>query len=67
VDLALGIGLFRWYGSYDAIYQGFAAQAVVIGVWGRAALLACLYGVFLRSDPVAPDGPPRLAGAHRRA
>ena len=27
---------------------GFAAQAVVIGVWGRAALLAALFVVALR-------------------
>jgi hypothetical protein len=43
-DLAMGIGIFRWYyqlhaGIASGIYDGFAAQAVTIGVWGRAALL----------------------------
>ena len=43
-DLAMGIGIFRWYyeiefGQHGGIYDGFAAQAVMIGVWGRAALL----------------------------
>ncbi|MEU6644945.1 glycosyltransferase 87 family protein [Saccharomonospora sp. NPDC046836] len=50
-DLAMGIGIFRWYGALaeggGMIHDGFAAQAVVVGVWGRAALLACLFVVFL--------------------
>ncbi len=60
-DLAMGIGIFRWYyqlhaGLPSGIYDGFAAQAVTIGVWGRAALLVALFVVFLR----IPD---RLAAA----
>ncbi|GAA0938167.1 glycosyltransferase family 87 protein [Pseudonocardia zijingensis] len=60
-DLAMGIGIFRWYyqlhaGLPSGIYDGFAAQAVTIGVWGRAALLVALFVVFLR----VPD---RLAAA----
>jgi uncharacterized membrane protein len=60
-DLSMGVGIFRWYyqlhnGIPSGIYDGFAAQAVTIGVWGRAALLVALFVVFLR----APD---RLAGA----
>ncbi|WP_199428928.1 glycosyltransferase family 87 protein [Qaidamihabitans albus] len=53
-DLAIGIGIFRWYGSLDdggTIYSGFAAQAVMIGVWGRAALLAGLFVASLSARP----------------
>ena len=50
-DLAMGIGIFRWYYMISTqqidIRDGFAAQAVVIGVWGRAALLVGLFYVFL--------------------
>ncbi|WP_211363840.1 glycosyltransferase family 87 protein [Saccharothrix saharensis] len=54
-DLAMGVGIFRWYyaiefGEPSGIYDGFSAQAVVIGVWGRAALLAALFLVFLKSE-----------------
>lgn len=47
-DLAIGIGIFRWFylleeGLPAGIADGFAAQAVVIGVWARAALLVALY------------------------
>jgi uncharacterized membrane protein len=66
VDLVMGIGIFRWFyalktGVGVGIYEGFAAQAVAIGVWGRAALLLVLFVVFL----CLPD---RLAaaGANRR-
>jgi uncharacterized membrane protein len=53
VDLIMGIGIFRWFytlktGVGVGIYEGFAAQAVAIGVWGRAALLVVLFVVFLR-------------------
>ncbi len=59
-DLAMGIGIFRWYyaiefGQPAGIYDGFSAQAVVIGVWGRAALLVALFYVFLRSRDVTSD------------
>ncbi|TWE14015.1 putative membrane protein [Prauserella muralis] len=54
-DLAMGIGIFRWYGALGegagGIHEGFAAQAVVIGVWGRAALLAGLFVAFLAAEP----------------
>jgi uncharacterized membrane protein len=64
-DLAMGIGIFRWYyqlhaGLPSGIYDGFAAQAVTIGVWGRAALLVALFVVFLRvPDRLAAGPPPR--------
>ncbi|ACU40828.1 hypothetical protein KCV87_20800 [Actinosynnema pretiosum subsp. pretiosum] len=64
-DLAMGIGIFRWYyaieqGQPSGIYDGFSAQAVVIGVWGRAALLVALFYLFLKSD-VVPSARERVA------
>ncbi|MGH3929465.1 MAG: glycosyltransferase family 87 protein, partial [Pseudonocardiaceae bacterium] len=55
-DLAMGIGIFRWYYHLNqhlpvGIADGFAAQAVAIGVWGRAALLVALFWIFLHSRP----------------
>ncbi|MFL6239167.1 MAG: glycosyltransferase family 87 protein [Actinomycetes bacterium] len=48
-DLVLYFGLFRWY--YDFIYRhvdfGLAKQALVVGIWSRAAVVALLYVVFL--------------------
>lgn len=55
VDLAVYIGVFRWF--YDFSYQGqdftFFKKLMIAGVWGRALLLAALYFVFLaaRSSP----------------
>jgi uncharacterized membrane protein len=63
-DLAMGIGIFRWFyalktGAGTGIYEGFAAQAVMIGVWGRAALLVVLFVVFLRvPDALTTDRVP---------
>lgn len=53
-DLAMGVGIFRWYyqinnGLGSGIYDGLAAQAVAVGVWGRAALLVGLFWVFAHS------------------
>ena len=52
-DVIMGIGIFRWFYVLDtgqdvSILGGFAAQAVALGVWGRAALLVVLFVVFLR-------------------
>ena len=52
-DAVMGIGIFRWFyalenGADAGILAGFAAQAVAIGVWGRAALLVVLFVLFLR-------------------
>jgi uncharacterized membrane protein len=52
-DALIGIGIFRWFhlldvGADAGIGAGFAAQAVVLGVWGKAALLAILFVLFLR-------------------
>jgi hypothetical protein len=54
-DLAMGIGIFRWYyhinqGLPSGIADGLAAQAVIVGVWGRAALLVALFWIFLHSQ-----------------
>jgi uncharacterized membrane protein len=74
VDLLMGIGIFRWFyalktGVGIGIYEGFAAQAVAMGVWGRAALLVVLFVVFLRlPDRLAAgeaDHPLPLTGAVR--
>ncbi len=51
-DLAMGIGIFRWlyevfYGKHGGVLDGLAAQAVMVGVWGRAALLIGLFFAFL--------------------
>jgi hypothetical protein len=67
-DLIMGIGFFRWFYWYKAgrssgIFEGFSAQAVALGVWGRAVLLVVLFVVFLglpdaiasrERDPAAP-------------
>jgi uncharacterized membrane protein len=68
-DLAMGIGIFRWYYAIEfnhpaGIYDGLAAQAVVIGVWGRAALLVALFYVFLRARDVTSDDEPVLEPAY---
>jgi uncharacterized membrane protein len=73
-DLAMGIGIFRWYyhinqGLPAGISDGLAAQAMVVGVWGRAALLVALFWVFLhsRSTVDTESGPdPAPVTAYRR-
>jgi uncharacterized membrane protein len=61
-DLAMGVGIFRWYyeifyGKHGGIYDGLAAQAVMVGVWGRAVLLVGLFYVFLFADSTVDDDP----------
>lgn len=70
-DLAMGISIFQWLhlgmsGGAGGIHDGFTAQALVIGVWGRAALLVGLFVAFLSSPAVdsrerngrfSPDSP----------
>ncbi|HWN35427.1 MAG TPA: hypothetical protein VNP03_21935 [Pseudonocardia sp.] len=51
-DLAIGLGIFRLFYAVHSgvgidVLNGLAAQAVIVGVWGRAALLVALFGVFL--------------------
>ncbi|MFC4854940.1 glycosyltransferase family 87 protein [Actinophytocola glycyrrhizae] len=64
-DLAMGIGIFRWYyeifyGEHGDIFDGFSAQAVMIGVWGRAALLVGLFCAFLTARETFRDDRERL-------
>ena len=47
------------YGQSSGIYDGFAAQAVMIGVWGRAALLIALFFAFLAAKPAFEEAPAR--------
>jgi hypothetical protein len=69
-DAVMGIGIFRWFYALDTgadtgILAGFAAQAVAIGVWGRAVLLVVLFVLFLRlpeATGVVPDREPLAAG-----
>lgn len=53
IDVLMYVGLFRWYYSLStpADDSSLAYQALILGVWGRAAMLALLYVVFLRSSP----------------
>jgi uncharacterized membrane protein len=66
-DLVMYVGIFRLFYLLDiradtSMFAGFTAQAVAIGVWGRATLLAALFVVFLTvptalvDDRVRPDG-----------
>ena len=56
-DLAVYVGVFRWF--YDFSYEGqdftFFKKLMIAGVWGRAALLAILFVVFLRARRSAPQ------------
>jgi hypothetical protein len=59
-DLALGIGIFRYYYSIEylhtyGIYGGFAEQATTIGIWGQAALLVCMFFVFANGRSTVDD------------
>ncbi|HSK97694.1 MAG TPA: glycosyltransferase 87 family protein, partial [Euzebyales bacterium] len=59
-DLAMYIGIFRLFhllnlGLDTSITGGFAAQAVAVGVWGRAALLVALFVVCLRVPDALVD------------
>jgi uncharacterized membrane protein len=65
-DIAMDIGIFRWYyeifyGENGGIFDGFAAQAVMIGVWGRAALLVGLFYAFLMARSTVDDDPDPVA------
>lgn len=72
-DAVMGIGIFRWFYAFKAgtggIYDGLAAQAVAVGVWGRAVLLVVLFVMFLRlPEPFAgsPQAPPDADGVTSR-
>lgn len=65
-DVLLGLGIFRLFYQVEAgqatAFDGFAVQAVVLGVWGRAVLLAILFVLFLRADAVPSIGRGYTAG-----
>ncbi|WP_435828633.1 glycosyltransferase family 87 protein [Saccharopolyspora shandongensis] len=66
-DVAMGISIFRWFylnmaGEPNGIHDGFTSQALMIGVWGRAALLVGLFVAFLAARSTVDDfGPVRSA------
>lgn len=71
-DAAVGIGFFRWQylilqGVPEGVNDAFPLQAVMIGVWGRAALLVGLFVAFLAARSTVPDrsaaGPGPLGSA----
>jgi uncharacterized membrane protein len=58
IDLCMYVGLFRWYHALALGHDfGLAKQALVIGVWGRAVMLALLFVVLLRSRPAFEEAP----------
>lgn len=64
VDAVLYVGIFRWF--YDSAFRGLdftpAKFALISAVWGRAALLAVLIGVFMRAPAaVEPPGVAQLS------
>lgn len=69
IDVLLYVGLFRWY--FDIIQggdQGLAKQAAILGVWGKAVLLALLYVVFLLSTPsIRSTAPARASSSGPRS
>ncbi|QUH05634.1 DUF2029 domain-containing protein [Saccharopolyspora erythraea] len=74
-DAAMGISIFRWLylameGEPSGIHDGFTAQALMIGIWGRAALLVGLFAAFLAArSPVDDDerrGPAAVDGLAAR-
>ncbi|WP_420122704.1 hypothetical protein [Nakamurella sp.] len=71
-DAAIGIGFFRWQYLInsrlpDTTWDAFSPQAVLIGVWGRVALLIALFVVFARAAVVTPPAPPVDAEGKDRA
>ena len=60
IDLCMYVGLFRWYYdlSTDLPDYGRPYAALMIGVWGRAVMLALLLVAFLRSDTALPQQAP---------
>lgn len=71
-DIAMGIGIFRYYYAINyrlpyGIYDGLAAQATAVGVWGRAALLAVLFFVFLWAPQASDELDTSPAGIANRA
>ncbi|HEX5114720.1 MAG TPA: glycosyltransferase 87 family protein [Pseudonocardiaceae bacterium] len=71
-DIAMCFGIFRYYYALtfrqpSGIYDGLAAQATAVGVWGRAALLVVLFFVFLAAPATPDEVDTSPAAAARRA
>ncbi len=66
VDLAVYVGVFRWF--YDSIYRGqdftFFKKLMIAGVWGRALLLLALFVVFLGARTVRRGEAPATSLSH---
>ncbi|HVK21007.1 MAG TPA: glycosyltransferase 87 family protein [Actinokineospora sp.] len=61
-DFAMGVGIFLWFARIAAkepsgMYDSFSAQLVMIGVWGRAALLVGLFVAFLSARSTFDEDP----------
>lgn len=58
VDLAVYVGVFRWF--YDYSYEGqdftFFKKLMIAGVWGRAALCLVIFVVLLRARDALDRG-----------
>ena len=63
VDLAVYVGVFRWF--FDYLYEGqdftFFKKLMIAGVWGRAALCLALFFVFLRARDAIGTAPEELS------
>jgi uncharacterized membrane protein len=71
-DIAMCFGIFRYYYALtfhqpSGIYDGLAAQATAVGVWGRAALLVVLFFAFLAAPSTSAEMDTSPAAAARRA
>ncbi|WP_188990379.1 glycosyltransferase family 87 protein [Saccharopolyspora thermophila] len=71
-DAAMGISIFRWFylymtGAPSGVHDGFTAQALMIGVWGRAALLVGLFVAFLAAPSTVDDVGSGARGTGRRS
>ncbi|MCU1586884.1 MAG: hypothetical protein JWN31_377, partial [Frankiales bacterium] len=60
-DAVMYVGLFRWYAA-GVPAGGLTYQAVIIGVWGRAVMLALLFVVMLGSDTALRSADERTDG-----
>jgi hypothetical protein len=56
-DLLTYVGLFRWYYALGSPAPDYARpyEALVLGIWGRTAMLLLLFVVFLRSRDALDD------------
>ncbi|HKN95621.1 MAG TPA: glycosyltransferase 87 family protein [Pseudonocardiaceae bacterium] len=71
-DVAMCFGIFRYYYALtfhhpSGIYDGLAAQATAVGVWGRASLLVVLFFAFLASPATTDELDTSPAAAARQA